>query len=221
MVMLGYEDDGESSRIIPWCPAAWIGDELYLFDTQLGIPIPTVDGSGIATLRHVIEHPEALRALDREPDYVYPLRARHLPATDGTYGCGPHSACRANARLGNGAWWPTMRCFDHRAPTLLWQSLKSHPGLVRQAMFTAPYEVLRYRGTYEVPQFSGTLRQGLIEKNPQAIAVADSILTEHGPFKDLSDLLKGILVMFRGEYEDGSMSVAPSLTWAKRDIRMH
>jgi hypothetical protein len=51
-----------------WLPAVKIGDELFLFDTAMGLPLPAEDPSRIATLANIVANPELLRALDLSPD---------------------------------------------------------------------------------------------------------------------------------------------------------
>jgi hypothetical protein len=57
---------GESAQ--PWAVAASIGDEYFLFDTRLGLPIPGKTLGSIATLSAVRENPELLASLDLTTD---------------------------------------------------------------------------------------------------------------------------------------------------------
>ncbi|NLF70532.1 MAG: tetratricopeptide repeat protein [Candidatus Anammoximicrobium sp.] len=63
-VMLAFDDLRSSPRPRPWLPAVLIDDQLYLFDTRLGLPIRGPGGAGIATLAQVRQDPGILRALD-------------------------------------------------------------------------------------------------------------------------------------------------------------
>lgn len=63
-VMLALDDVRSSPRPRPWLPAVLIDDDLYLFDTALGLPIRGPGGSGIATLAQVRQDAGILRALD-------------------------------------------------------------------------------------------------------------------------------------------------------------
>jgi tetratricopeptide (TPR) repeat protein len=47
-----------------WLPALVLNDQLYLFDTRLGLPIPGPGGEGIATLAEVQQDDALLRQLD-------------------------------------------------------------------------------------------------------------------------------------------------------------
>ncbi len=50
----------------PWCVGVKIADEVYLFDTHLGLPIPGKDDGAIATLSMVRADPSLLDRLDLE-----------------------------------------------------------------------------------------------------------------------------------------------------------
>jgi len=71
VVMLALDDPRQVPRPRPWLPAALIDDQLYLFDAELGLPIPGPDGTGIATLQQVRENKELLRSLDVGSSYPY------------------------------------------------------------------------------------------------------------------------------------------------------
>jgi tetratricopeptide (TPR) repeat protein len=71
VVMLAFEDPLATPRLRPWLPAALLDDQLYLFDTELGLPIPGPDGAGIATLRQVRKDAELLRSLDVGQEHPY------------------------------------------------------------------------------------------------------------------------------------------------------
>ena len=64
VVVIAIRDPKRPGRPTPWLSAALIDDALYLFDTQLGVPIPNADGRGIATLAEVRANPSLLYALN-------------------------------------------------------------------------------------------------------------------------------------------------------------
>ncbi len=51
----------ENASLRLWCIGVPIGGELYLFEPQWGLPIPSQTGDGIATLREAKENPTVLR----------------------------------------------------------------------------------------------------------------------------------------------------------------
>jgi hypothetical protein len=68
VVYLGLRGENQR-RTQPWLTAAMIGEQLFLFDNQLGIPLPADGGSRIATLADLKENPGLLDnlSLDDQP----------------------------------------------------------------------------------------------------------------------------------------------------------
>ncbi|MDA0659185.1 MAG: hypothetical protein O3C60_10115 [Planctomycetota bacterium] len=192
VVMLGIEDD-TTNTARPWCPAAWIGGELYLFDMYLGLPLPGTDGKGIATLREIMEHPELLQQLDVEPEHRYPVRGHELKHLSVLIDATPE-ALSQRMHILEAHLTSTDAMTLTTSPSLLWQELRQHPGLARQSLLTSPYEAYRLRGR---------VGQAAAQGNRDAAVFATEFGLEMRPFEDLNDLLKGLMVMFRGEYEDG------------------
>jgi hypothetical protein len=77
VVMLGLGGgDGKQARM--WLPALVSGDQLYLFDCRLGLPIPGPGGKGVATLADVVADPALLRRLDLDAEHPYPVASEDL-----------------------------------------------------------------------------------------------------------------------------------------------
>ena len=64
IVYLAFPGSGLPPRPRPWMTAVAIADELFLFDCELGLPIPTKDGFGIVTLADALDDPTLLESLD-------------------------------------------------------------------------------------------------------------------------------------------------------------
>jgi hypothetical protein len=83
VVMLGFAlPSVEGAAATPsqpqfWLPALVDEDQLYLFDTRLGLPIPGPDRKGVATLKQVGDNDALLRQLDLEGS-PYPVTAEQL-----------------------------------------------------------------------------------------------------------------------------------------------
>ncbi len=76
VVMLGI--DRKTGRAEEWLPAVLLDKQLYLFDTELGLPIPGPGGRGIATLAQAIADPQLLESLDIGDKYRYRVRPADL-----------------------------------------------------------------------------------------------------------------------------------------------
>lgn len=77
VVMLGLADEnGQSVR--PWLPALVLDNELYLFDSRLGLPVPGPTEGSVATLAQVAADEQLLRRLDLDNEHPYPVRAEDL-----------------------------------------------------------------------------------------------------------------------------------------------
>ncbi len=61
-----------------WLPALWDDDKLYLFDTQLGLPVPGAEPGTVATLAELVASPELLSRLSVEGESEYPTTAEDL-----------------------------------------------------------------------------------------------------------------------------------------------
>jgi hypothetical protein len=77
-VMLAVLDKDGKGSYEPWLPALLIDDELYLFDTQLGLPIPDQSGQGVATLSEVLADNALLRSLDMSEELTYRVANKQL-----------------------------------------------------------------------------------------------------------------------------------------------
>lgn len=68
VVLLAFQTESDSSapneKLTIWLPALALGEHLVLFDTRLGMPLPTGDNGRFATLADIKSNPEILRALD-------------------------------------------------------------------------------------------------------------------------------------------------------------
>lgn len=62
-------DDGE---LAPWCVGVLVGEEIYLFEPELGIPVPGPGQVGIATLAQARDDASVLRRLNVVGFFDYP-----------------------------------------------------------------------------------------------------------------------------------------------------
>ena len=76
MLSIQRTPDGQPT---PWLPAVILNDEVYLFDTQLGLPIMTIESKQLASLKQVRENPAILASLSPENQPAYRVRQEELP----------------------------------------------------------------------------------------------------------------------------------------------
>ena len=74
-VMLATVDRDGNYR--PWLPALIVGGEAYLFEPTYGIPVPSLAGPGVATVREAVSNPAVLTQLDDE-SRRYPVAANDM-----------------------------------------------------------------------------------------------------------------------------------------------
>jgi hypothetical protein len=77
-VMLAEPGQTNPPRPIPWLPAIRLGQELYLFDAELGIPIPSQRAPGVATLSEAAAEPQVLASLTTDPTQPYRMSIGQL-----------------------------------------------------------------------------------------------------------------------------------------------
>lgn len=93
VVLLKVQPAGENKP--PRYLAAVISNnQLYLFDPELGLPIPGPEGKGIATLAQAADDAAVLRQLDLDSDRPYPLTADDLKSVKAVVEGGPQYLSR-------------------------------------------------------------------------------------------------------------------------------
>ena len=76
VVLLSIAGRGKSkSRLLP---ALFWDQELYLFDSELGLPLPDATGKGVLTLSAAAGDDSLLRRLDLDDEHPYPLQSADL-----------------------------------------------------------------------------------------------------------------------------------------------
>jgi hypothetical protein len=68
----------ENASLRLWCIGVPIGNELYLFEPQWGLPIPSQTSDGVATLREAKENPAVLRRAKLPGRFEYPVEQKDL-----------------------------------------------------------------------------------------------------------------------------------------------
>lgn len=150
MLAIPNEEDGPQ----PWLPAVRFGEELFLFDTELGMVIPESDGAGIATLTAAATDPEVLGALKVGPadkideSIEYRVTSEQAASVVALIDAGPEWLSKRMAVL------EASITGDRRLILTLDASgqaerISQCPNIAEVKMWDLPYETLAYRNTYE------------------------------------------------------------------------
>lgn len=130
----------------PWLPAVWIDGELFLFDTQLGLPIPGENDTGIATLSDVQDNPALLTDLDID-DHKYPVRPEHVGQIKALIDASPGFLTR-RMKLVQNELTGARQLVLSVSPTAIKESLSSASGLQAVTLWVVPFEAWQYHSAY-------------------------------------------------------------------------
>ncbi len=180
VVMLGIDQDEGEPR--PWGPAAWLDDELYVFDTRLGLPLPGEERQGVARLQQIVANPDLLDEV-QTAEWPYAIGPRDLKRLVALIDATPsYLSQRMKIVESNLVGDRKMRLTT--APSALARQLAAkEPAITRVAIWTLPYDTMSQRRT--------------LLDDPQALATlsAETLL-----FTNNSPLIQARRKHFRGEY---------------------
>jgi hypothetical protein len=174
-VILAFSRTSESAApndsLTIWLPAVALGDQLYLFDTRLGLPIPGPAGGRIATLADVKQNPQLLKGLD--------LTADESTSDDSKYWLGPEfvsspvvalvdapleSLSKRMAILERNLTG-TKRIICTSQPTRLAERLKGNPLIQETRLLPAEFSARQFRQAVKTgldqSRFSADIRERL------------------------------------------------------------
>lgn len=183
-VMLAFDDGQPGTRPQPWLPAVFLNGQLYLFDIQLGLPIPGPEGRGIATLQQVRNDPSLLSVLDVEDEkYTEPRLDEVVALIDAST---PYLSRRMKVLerhlTGENRMVVTVQ------PSKLAAKVKLCDGINQVALWTLPFENFLYRLIFDKQK----------ETDPE---MRRHYYFEEDSFDLLSHLVLGRHSHFRGEFE--------------------
>jgi hypothetical protein len=76
--IVALPDEAGGGRLISWIPGALTDGEIYLFDTRMGIPLPSPDGKGVATLRQIRSHANPFEHLRLDEKHSYDVKKEQV-----------------------------------------------------------------------------------------------------------------------------------------------
>lgn len=194
-VMLAFPGQTIPPRPVPWLPAVLIGGKLYLFDAELGLPIPSRRGTGIATLDEVIEDPEVLASLSIDDEHAYRVGPSDLKTVIALLDATPAELSRRMELL------EEQLTGDQRmvltAPTTeLAERLKSCPGIDDVVLWPISVETAWYQTAF---QKRLTDMRGASPAEQEAIR---EFISRHAPLMIRNPLVRARRLHFRQQFEN-------------------
>jgi hypothetical protein len=184
VVVLAIEPATESGdEPTTWLPAVLLGDQLYLFDMRLGVPVPGPDGRGVATLAQVLDSPELLDPLSL-PDEAYPIARDDLARVVALIDATPPELSHRMQRLER-ALVGQQKLVLTISPTRIKTALADCEGIERVGLWTMPYDSFILRGRLQENQL------GLV-----------SLAHEHSLFDRRTPLAPARILHLRGQYDN-------------------
>jgi len=186
-VMLAVDDARLSPRPQPWLPAALIDDQMYLFDTGLGLPIRAAGGAGIATLAQVRQDAGILRALDVGTEMRYAKGTADLAQLVALIDASPEAlSYRMKAfELEAAAGEPL---FVAVAAEDLAKRLKSRAGITAVDLWQIPFQAWMYRDALSARA----------NQDPEAMR---RLMYDQMILENVHPLTQGRVQYFRGNFE--------------------
>lgn len=186
-VVLAIFDVNVSPRPQAWGVAVLLGEDLFLFDPALGLPLPSADGQGVATLAELRDHPERLAALDIDEQARYPVQGRDLQHVVALVDAAPAALSSRMQRLERQLVGAHRMVLTTR-PTPLADRVRKCQGINSVNLWTAPWEA---------EMFAAALAQ--LAKNEPPAEVRQR-LAEDALFSNLSPLVLGRYQHFHGVF---------------------
>ena len=134
-------DKEQGAKSVFWLPALLNDGQLYLFDTRLGLPIPSKEGKGVATLRDILADESLLRQLDLK-EMQYPITAEQLKHITAQVAADPFDLSQ-RARAIEGKLSGDDRLALTSNPSAIADKLKASKNVSDVQIWDFPFRVLR------------------------------------------------------------------------------
>ncbi|MFM7846128.1 MAG: tetratricopeptide repeat protein [Planctomycetota bacterium] len=187
VVVLATYDIKISPRPQPWLAAVVLDNDLALFDTALGLPLPIPDQDGIVFWSELQKQPQWLSALDIDAQTKYPVQAAQLPSVVALIDAAPQALSRRMAAI-EAQLVGEQRLSLSVHPSELASTLRSLPGINSVNLWTVPWEA---------DLFAATLRRYQTEETPVYLIPR---VIEESLFWDRTPLFTGRLQQVRGQF---------------------
>ncbi|MDP7204455.1 MAG: tetratricopeptide repeat protein [Pirellulaceae bacterium] len=223
VVYLGLRKD-KQRRTQPWLTAAIIGKRLFLFDNELGIPLPMNGGQKIATLSDLKENPALLDnlAVDDEPYRVVPDDLENVVALVDACHCAISQRMMILEKHLTGENQMVLT----ETPGRISRQMRNDFGIDRTELLPASMETFFYKVGFQrkIQETLGKIQQMELNAanattSAQASLLQGQIRMARQPiarqnrenallFSELSELVAGRRMFFRGEFGDSTLTRA-------------
>jgi len=185
-VYLAFPGQSIPPRPRPWVVGVLLEQELFLFDSELGLPIPGPEGKGIATLSQVLDQPELLDELD-VGDLKYPVTAEDLKEVIALI-CAPPASLSERMQIVEKNLAGDERTILSTSPTRLGERVTACRGISFATIWAVPYEAIWFRRA----------RDRILQTNRDA---AMQYYAAVGVFQNQGPLVRGRYLQLKGEFE--------------------
>lgn len=141
--MLGLQE-GEAQKAAEWLVGVRIGEELFLFEPRLGVPVPGPDQVGIATLAEARQDASVLRRLNVPGWFEYPVDAEKAQQTVALLDAPPESMSQRMAELETGFTGETRMVLGYDVDAS-GKAFKAIPGIVAARLWPVAIEAQIYQ----------------------------------------------------------------------------
>jgi tetratricopeptide (TPR) repeat protein len=221
--MLGYPAPDGSGTILPWVPALLHQGELYLFEHEVGVPVPGPGGAGVATLSQAMADPRILAQLDVDERRLYRIAYNDLKDREivALIEASPQYLSQRMEILENQLSGRQRLVLTVR-PSRLEEAYLACKHIARVEIWQYPYQVLlnnqkmseqerlqsvarmnmfRLQGIVAESQRNKTLMPEHIQEFMQSLGQNTNEPTPEQVYKELPGALwKGRMLQFRGEF---------------------
>jgi len=165
VVMLAYRDPDAADGWRDWAPALLVerADDdtetvakLFIFEPELGMPIPGPDGRPVATLAELREDEQLLRQLDLDSDHAYRVSAAQLEQVAAWIEASPGYLSRRERQLE----FSLTEMVLHVDASSLARQLQDTGQLDTVALWKVPYDALAQQEENEIKRFVSALFPG-------------------------------------------------------------
>ncbi len=180
--------DSKTGRAQPWLPAVLIENQLYLFDAELGLPLPGPAGKGVATLAQVIADSAILEALHIGENYTYRVSQADLDKVVALLDASPESLSQ-RMRLVEQNLGAEDQMTLTVASAELQREFRACQGIQDVRLWEVPIETVIYQQAYRM----------LLSRDTE-LQWKDFL--EHGVFNELTPVVKGRRRYLLGQFNN-------------------